>query len=64
MTRYLAIYSPEEPDEKLKEFEDLTFEVRPLFRKNETMLYYPVDEELGRRMGWAYIPESDLEFLL
>jgi|21_taG_2_1085346.scaffolds.fasta_scaffold15056_2 hypothetical protein len=64
MERHLVIYSPEEPDEKLKEFEDLTFEVRPLFKREGQMLYYPVDTELGWRMGWNYIPESDLEFIL
>lgn len=64
MTRYLVIYSPEEPDKKLKEFEDLTFEVRALFKRDDEMLYYPVDNELGWRMGWPYIPESDLEFIL
>lgn len=64
MKRHLVIYSPEDPDEKLKVFEDLTFEVRPLFEKKGEMLYYPVDNELGWRMGWAYLPESDLEFIV
>lgn len=64
MDKYLAIYTPNEPTEQLKEFEDLTFEVRPLFEGEGEMLYYPVDNELGWRMGWTYIPESDLEFIL
>tara|TARA_R110002020_G_scaffold52968_1_gene148504 strand:+ start:205 stop:399 length:195 start_codon:yes stop_codon:yes gene_type:complete len=63
MESYLVIYSPEEPCEKLKEFEYLTFEVRPLFVRDNQMLYYPVEEELGWQMGWEYIPQSDLEFL-